>query len=262
MAYANGPEVLVAHRGIAGSSQADLNIPEQSIPAWIWAIEHGADVVELDFQVTRDDQIVAMHDATINRTTNRTGYVRDRSLAYITAAWLELPEDKDGNGNPDNTKFHPPSAGAALASLKGYPNRLAIEMKGSGWNSAMVGKLKALLVKHGLFTSRVNVHSFSESALLKAKAAGFPDLGRVVNSTERIPTAAEVKQYGRNVFISYKRVTPALVNSYYSAGIRVWVWTMDTYAEYDKAAALPDGRVYAWFVDDLLEVQRYFETQT
>ena len=97
----------------------------------------------------------------------------------------------------------------------------------------MVGKLKALLVKHDLFTSRVNVHSFSESALGKAKIAKFPDLGRVVNSTEKIPTAAQVKAYGNNVMIGYKRVTPALVNSYYAAGIRVWVWTMDTYAEYD-----------------------------
>ena len=119
MAYANGPEVLVAHRGIAGSSQADLNIPEQSIPAWVWAIEHGADVVELDFQVTKDEQIVAMHDDTINRTTNRTGYVRDRSLAYITAAWLELPEDRNNNGDPDNTKYHPPVGWAGVGCVEG-----------------------------------------------------------------------------------------------------------------------------------------------
>lgn len=90
VAYAADPEVLVAHRGVAGAKQVELNIPENSIPAWQWAIDNCANIVDLDAQNAADGYAV-MHDATLNRTTNGTGYVKDRTLSYIKSLYLELP---------------------------------------------------------------------------------------------------------------------------------------------------------------------------
>ncbi|HWH99168.1 MAG TPA: hypothetical protein VNT27_02465 [Propionibacteriaceae bacterium] len=54
VAYAADPEVLVAHRGVAGAKQVELNIPENSIPAWQWAIDNCANIVDLDAQNAAD----------------------------------------------------------------------------------------------------------------------------------------------------------------------------------------------------------------
>ena len=83
-----GPENLIAHRGVAGYSQADLNIPENSLRAWNWAANNGADILDLDVHPTQDGKFVVMHDDTINRTTNKTGWIKNHSLSYITSAFI------------------------------------------------------------------------------------------------------------------------------------------------------------------------------
>ena len=56
-----------AHRG------ASAYAPENTLEAFLLAAEQGADGVELDVQLTKDDEIVIMHDETIDRTTSGTG---------------------------------------------------------------------------------------------------------------------------------------------------------------------------------------------
>ena len=117
-AAAPGPTVLVAHRGVGTSTQVKYNLVEGSLPAFKWAADNGAPIVDFDAQVTSDNQLVVMHDETLNRTTNCTGEVRKRTLAYIKKCWMELPIDRNGNGDPDNTDYHPPSVSQALDALK------------------------------------------------------------------------------------------------------------------------------------------------
>lgn len=42
-----------------------------------------ADYLELDIQLTKDGQLIAMHDTAVDRTTNGTGEVRDKTLSEI-----------------------------------------------------------------------------------------------------------------------------------------------------------------------------------
>jgi hypothetical protein len=72
-----------------------------------------------------------------------------------------------------------------------------------------------------------------------------------------LPSVTTAKKYGNNIFIYYNlaSLTPAKVKAYSDAGMRVWIFTMDTVPEYDKALAL--GAVYAWQVDDLLTAKEY-----
>jgi len=56
--------VLVAHRG------ASAYAPEHTVAAYELAIEQGADYVEPDLQITRDGVLIALHDLTLNRTTD------------------------------------------------------------------------------------------------------------------------------------------------------------------------------------------------
>lgn len=60
-----------AHRGFSG------RYPENTMLAFKKAIESGADGIELDVQLTKDGEIVIIHDETIDRTTNGKGLVSD-----------------------------------------------------------------------------------------------------------------------------------------------------------------------------------------
>ena len=62
---------IFAHRG------ASRYAPENTLPAFALAAEQGADGVELDVHLTRDDQLVVIHDETLERTTDGAGWVKD-----------------------------------------------------------------------------------------------------------------------------------------------------------------------------------------
>jgi glycerophosphoryl diester phosphodiesterase len=75
--------VAIAHRG--GSKLR----PENTMPAFEHAISLGVDAVECDVHLTRDDEIVVIHDPTLDRTTDAHGAVsawRARDLAGVDAA--------------------------------------------------------------------------------------------------------------------------------------------------------------------------------
>ncbi len=69
----------IAHRGASG------HCPENTRASFLRAIELGADMVELDCQVTRDGAIVVIHDDTLDRTTSGRGRVRDHTLKELKA---------------------------------------------------------------------------------------------------------------------------------------------------------------------------------
>ena len=65
---------IFAHRG--ASAQA----PENTLEAFSMAISMGADGLELDVHLSSDGELMVIHDAKVDRTTNGTGYVRDMTL--------------------------------------------------------------------------------------------------------------------------------------------------------------------------------------
>ena len=268
LAAAAGPLVLVAHRGVGTSTQIKYNLVELSLPAFDWAVRNKADIVDMDAQVTSDNQLVVMHDATLNRTTNCTGDVRKRTLPYIKKCWMELPIDRNGNGDPDNTDYHPPSVSQALDMLKnrvdsnGQPIKIDIELKGSYWTQSTVNFLRDKLKSRGMLTQRVNVHAFSFTRAQYIVNAGIPNRGYAVPTAGPLPSVATAKKYGGNIFIQYGLGTASTANklqvqAYSKNGLKVWIFTMDRNSEYDEALEL--GDVYAWQVDDLLTAQDYLE---
>lgn len=66
-----------AHRGASGYA------PENTMPAFEKAVELGADGIELDVQLTKDGELVVIHDETIDRTSNGSGRVGDFTYAKL-----------------------------------------------------------------------------------------------------------------------------------------------------------------------------------
>jgi glycerophosphoryl diester phosphodiesterase len=256
-AMAAAPSVLVAHRGLSDAAQVKYQIPEHSLKAYQWAVDQGAKVVDFDLQYTADGLLVDIHNSTLNETTNvsdsRPQYVKNWTLSNIKKLWLELPQDKDGNGNDDNTDQHPVSGNQALNFLVSHPGISAtVETKGS-WSQSRMNRLRDIVKSKGL-TNRVILHSFNLDHVKWAKAAGFPLRGYVVDGTP--PSASTVKQYATYVFVPLSKLTAELARQYQAAGIKVAVWTLDNTTEYD--AALAKG-ADIWICNDVAEARDYLQ---
>src|SRR6202789_708393 len=68
---------VIAHRGASGHA------PENTMAAFERAVALGAGFIETDLHLTRDARFVAIHDPTLERTTNGKGLVKDFTLAEI-----------------------------------------------------------------------------------------------------------------------------------------------------------------------------------
>lgn len=91
--YDPGDGVLVvAHRAChraAPSHGFEHAVPENSLAALERCVALGVDLVEIDVRRTRDGQLVIMHDAKVDRTTDGEGRVADLTLAQLQALSLK-----------------------------------------------------------------------------------------------------------------------------------------------------------------------------
>ncbi|MBW2147947.1 MAG: glycerophosphodiester phosphodiesterase [Deltaproteobacteria bacterium] len=69
--------LIIAHRGAGGT------LPENTLSSFARALEAGAEVLELDVRITRDDQLVVFHDETSDRITEAQGRVGSLSFAEL-----------------------------------------------------------------------------------------------------------------------------------------------------------------------------------
>ncbi|MCA1648032.1 MAG: hypothetical protein LC797_22065 [Chloroflexi bacterium] len=112
-----GGITVSAHRGASGYA------PENTLAAFHLAHELGADMVEFDVHLTADDQLVVVHDDTLERTTNGTGYVRDHT-------WDEIAQlDAGAWYAPEFTGQRVPRLDDVLAWASAAEMPLSVEMK-------------------------------------------------------------------------------------------------------------------------------------
>ena len=140
-----------AHRG------AMSHAPENTLAAFERAIEMGAYRIECDVRQTRDGVLVLMHDATIDRTTDGEGTLRDLTLAELGAV-------RAVTGAGGGTGSEPvPTLEAALACAKGRC-RLLVELKDEDIAEATV----ALIESAGM-TPNCTISTFHEPSLKRCR---------------------------------------------------------------------------------------------
>lgn len=105
-----------AHRG------ASAYAPENTLEAFKLAIEQHADGVELDVQLTKDGKLAVIHDETIDRTCNGTGYVKNFTMA-------ELKQFSCNKTHPEYSSAVIPELKEVLKLLKPTNLTVNIELK-------------------------------------------------------------------------------------------------------------------------------------
>jgi glycerophosphoryl diester phosphodiesterase len=148
----------VGHRG----AQADA--PENTVAAFRAALTAGVDEIEFDVQLTSDGVPVVLHDATLDRTTDGHGPLRDHT-------WAEIERlDAGGWSAPEHAGERVPSLEQLCAWVTDKPLDLALEVKqpapgeGLARDERLVPAILAVLRAHGL-VERTVIHSFDHPSI-------------------------------------------------------------------------------------------------
>ncbi|QWC23352.1 glycerophosphodiester phosphodiesterase [Bacillus haikouensis] len=164
----NDNQILnISHRGASGYA------PEHTLPSYELGDQMGGDYIELDLQMTKDGKLIAMHDETLDRTTNGTGQVKDHTLeeiksldagSWFNAAYPEKAKD-EYNGLQVQTLQE-------VIEHFGKNKNYYIETKSPDVYPGMEEKLLEILKDYNLTrqngpSSRVIIQSFSEESLQK-----------------------------------------------------------------------------------------------
>lgn len=218
----------IAHRGASG------RYPENTIPAFSEALRKGAVAIELDVWITKDDEVVVIHDKTVDRTTNAEGNVGDFTLEEIQkldAAYHFLPE----RNYPFRGKgIYIPTLDEVLERFSDTP--VLVEIKEGGKQAAL---LVAEVIKKKAAQDRVLLASFNDRTL-RIVGNSLPGVPRTAGSFEvfgfyvlaHLGVAGLMPWSFEGLFIPPKMgVFPILTfpmrNASIAAGMHTYVWTIN-----------------------------------
>ena len=215
--------LFAAHRGGA------LLWAENSLLAFRNALALGADFLELDVHLTRDGEVVVIHDATLERTTTGSGPVRERTLAELGAVRLK---DRDGEVLEERI----PTLDQVVALAAAGKRQILLEIKTDERRRRypeIEEKVFAVLDRHH-FTSFTVVMAF-EAATWRRLRQLRPDARAAALYSARMLRAADVTaelEALRQAGVGFVGLDQALVNADVArqarlAGLTLGVWTVN-----------------------------------
>ncbi|EJQ51282.1 hypothetical protein IEQ_02222 [Bacillus cereus BAG6X1-2] len=223
----------IAHRG------ASAYAPEHTIVAYKLGQQLKGDYIEIDLQMTKDGHLIAMHDETLNRTTNGTGLVKEHSLVDI----------KQLNAGSFFNKKHPNLAkkefeDATVPTLEeiietfGQNANYYIETKSPDEYPGMEEKLLEI-INHYQINNKVIIQSFSEESLRKIHDfnANIP-LVQLLSYKKAVQlTGSEIEKYKTyciGLGMNYKYIDEAYVKTIQKFGLEVHPFTVDNEKDMKK----------------------------
>lgn len=219
---------------------------ENSVPAFLKAAEVGADKVEMDLHITKDDQVIVIHDAWIRDDLcldakggklSEKIYVRNITLEQVKkfqCGSLVKPGQTELPNTPIPTLQEVFAALRNIKTLSGSPLGMNIEIKfydnHPEWYPNLDKYLDLFLTE--LKTShfepgRIIVQSFN-SEILKALKQREPEIKIALLSSEPEKALAIAQEIGASAITpDFHKLTKKLVKEMQSAGLKVIPWTVN-----------------------------------
>lgn len=211
---------IYAHRG------ASAYAPENTLEAFDLAVRQGAHGVELDVHLTKDGEVVVLHDETIDRTSDGCGAVAAMTLADAKRFHFH-------NQMPGFEQAAIPTLREAFALLKPTALHVNVELKTDRYAyEGMPEKCLALAAEMGM-ADRVLYSSFNHQTLLQVKAldASAP-CGILYGRYMERPIRYAVDHGLQALHPHFKHLlVPGFVRSAHKKKLLVNPWTVDEEAD-------------------------------
>ena len=207
--------LAIAHRGASGYA------PENTLAAFRRAVTQGVTFIETDLQLTRDAHFVAIHDETVDRTTNGHGAVHDMTMAEVrkldAGSWF----------TSDFTGERVPTLQEILEFAKKHDVVFYLELKPGGfWGGehVLIGALR-----DSSEIARVVVISF-EPTILAGLRRIEPTLmtGLLFDGQIKDPFEKAVEIGARQIAVRGDLVTPNFLQQARKRDLQVVCWTVNS----------------------------------
>jgi glycerophosphoryl diester phosphodiesterase len=233
----------IAHRGASGHA------PENTMAAFRRAVELGARFIETDLQITRDARVIAIHDLTLDRTTNGNGQVHVLTLEQIRAldagAWF-------GDGGPYAGE-RVPTLEEILVFAKEHDVIFYLEIKsGSAWGieHAVVAALREQNA-----SARVVILSFDPGSIESVRQLDSTMMtGFLCEHPSADLVERTVRVGARQLIARGDLLTAAVVEKAHQAGLQVVGWTINEPEQMRRLIAAGVDGIITDFPERLLSV--------
>ncbi|MCM3731913.1 glycerophosphodiester phosphodiesterase [Fictibacillus nanhaiensis] len=209
----------VAHRGASGYA------PENTMAAFQKGVDMKADYIEIDVQQTKDGELVVIHDVTLDRTTDGTGYVKDHTLEEIRQL------DAGSYFGPEFAGEKVPTFEEVLDEFRGKTGIL-IELKATYYYPGIEQKVAEALLERNMHlpsNEKIIVQSFEFESmkkmdeLLPSVPVGLLTSRATDLSEEKLNEFASYAEY---VNPSKSLVNSSLVNEVHERNMGIMAWTV------------------------------------
>jgi glycerophosphoryl diester phosphodiesterase len=213
---------VIAHRGASGTA------PENTLAAFRRAAEIGAGFIETDLQLSRDARLVALHDDTLDRTTNGSGPAAAKTLDELrtldAGAWFRGSRPDGARGKFAGERI--PTIEEILTFGRERDLGLYLEIKApgaSGAEHAVVGAVRAANE-----VGRTVVLSFDAGVIERVRKYE-PLLMTGFLFSKRMPDAVAraIGVGARQLLPRADRVTPELLAEAHENDLKVVAWTVN-----------------------------------
>ena len=220
------------------------------------AVELGAGFIETDLQLSRDARLVALHDDTLDRTTNDSGPVSSKTLEELrrldAGSWFRP------SGHEAISPFAAeriPTLEEVLAFGRQHEIGMLLEVKPTGPSGVEHAVVGALRVSGEI--PRSVVLSFSPSVLKRIRQLE-PLVMTGFLYSDRLPSAVAtaVELGARQLLPRTDRVTPELVSEAHAHDLKVVTWTANAPNEMQKLISAGVDGIITDYPDRLVELLR------
>ena len=225
------PPLVIAHRGNSAHR------PENTLASFASALELGADFVEFDVQLTRDGEVVVIHDPTLDRTTDAAGRIGDLTLAEVKRVSAGYPklfgEQYLGERVPTLSEVLGMLRDRAVAMIEIKPDSVTADAE-AGIEAHTVAEIR----KAGM-EGQVALLSFARPALLRARAMA-PEVrrGHLFYRAQVADVLAGIRETAPAVVLPEKGMLSAeLRDAVRDTGVHLATWVVDDPAELAALAA-------------------------
>lgn len=241
---------IIAHRG------ASTYAPEHTMVAYEVAEQLGATYIEIDLQMTKDGVLVAMHDETVDRTTEGEGLVKDYTLEELK----KLNAGKWFNDTyPDfaNVAYEKVRVPTLREIFDNFGDRVNyyIEMKSPKIYEEMEEELLALLEEYSLLNHekevpKVIVQSFNRASLIEFHELepSIPLIQLLSNKENAKLTNQEfksLKTYASGIGVNVNAVDGTFVHEAHENGLKVHLFSLIGEADIKKALLYKADGIFA-----------------